>query len=148
MDYESKCDKVSLIKERNETLQRATITSSDDIAKHVKKLWGDDLLIQESFFLIALDQSNTISGWAKLGMGSITGCMVDLRILTKIALESLAVRVLLAHNHPSGNLKPSQADISLTEKIKKGLGVFDIGVLDHVITTEHSHFSFADNGLI
>ena len=87
-------------------------------------------------------------GFAKISQGGITGTIADTRLIAKIALESLAVRVILAHNHPSGNINPSEADKKLTERIAGGLKLLDINVDDHIILTSASYTSFRDEGMM
>jgi len=134
---------------KNETgFSRVKITSSDIAAEYIRQFYSDDIGIFESFFLLLLDQSGTTIGYAKISQGGIAGTVVDPRIVAKYAIESLSPSVILCHNHPSGTLRPSDADISVTNKIKNGLSLFDIAVLDHIILTEESFYSFADNGLL
>lgn len=101
-------------------------------------------------FLLLLNNSNNTLGYVKISQGGITGTVVDIRIIAKYAIESLATAVILCHNHPSGNLKPSEADKILTTKVYKGLELLDIKVLDHIILVPDSeeYFSFADEGLM
>ena len=127
---------------------RVAIRSSKDAADFIRQFYSDDIGIFESFFLLLLDQSNTTTGYAKISQGGIAGTVVDPRIVAKYAIESLSPSVVLCHNHPSGNLKPSDADIAITNKIKAGLQLFDITVLDHIILTEDSYTSFADDGIL
>jgi len=134
---------------KNETgFSRVKITSSDIAAEYIRQFYSDDIGIFESFFLLLLDQSGTTIGYAKISQGGIAGTVVDPRIVAKYAIESLSPSVILCHNHPSGTLRPSDADITITNKIKNGLSLFDIAVLDHIILTEESFYSFADNGLL
>ena len=84
----------------------------------------------------------------QMSKGGITGTMVDSRLIFKRALEISATGIILCHNHPSGNIKPSSSDINLTKKIKKGGELLDINVLDHVIITEKDYFSFADKNMM
>jgi DNA repair protein RadC len=93
-----------------------------------------------------LDQSNHTIGFAKISQGGVSATVVDTRIVAKFAIDSLASGIILAHNHPSGNLKPSGADEKITDKIKSGLAYFDIQVLDHIIVTEDGYTSFSDSG--
>ena len=127
---------------------RVAIRSSRDAADFIRQFYSDDIGIFESFFLLLLDQSNTTTGYAKISQGGIAGTVVDPRIVAKYAIESLSPSVVLCHNHPSGNLKPSDSDIAITNKIKAGLQLFDITVLDHIILTEDSYTSFADEGIL
>ena len=93
-----------------------------------------------------LNQANKTIGYAKISQGGIAGTVVDVRIIAKYAVESLAVSVILAHNHPSGNLKPSEADLIITKKIKEGLKILDIKVFDHIILSADNYYSFEDEG--
>ena len=124
------------------------ITSSKDGYDFIKQFYGDDIEIFESFFILLLNRANKTIGYAKISQGGITGTVVDIKLVAKYAVESLAQSVILAHNHPSGTLAPSEADISITNKIISGLKLLEVNVLDHVILTNESYYSFADNGLL
>jgi DNA repair protein RadC len=122
------------------------ISSSNEAANFIRRFYFDDIEIFESFFILLLNQANKTIGYAKISQGGIAGTVVDVRIIAKYAVESLAVSVILAHNHPSGNLKPSEADLTITKKIKEGLKILDIKVFDHIILTADSYYSFEDEG--
>jgi DNA repair protein RadC len=122
------------------------ISSSNEAANFIRRFYFDDIEIFESFFILLLNQANKTIGYAKISQGGIAGTVVDVRIIAKYAVESLAVSVILAHNHPSGNLKPSEADLTITKKIKEGLKILDIKVLDHIILTADSYYSFENEG--
>ena len=124
------------------------ITSSRDSENAIRKFYTDDIAIFESFGVVMLNQANTTLGYAKISQGGITGTIVDVRILAKYAVDSLATSIILFHNHPSGTLKPSASDMHITRKVKDGLGLLYVRVLDHIIITEDSYYSFADNGKI
>lgn len=145
--YKSTISNFSLKKNKTE-FKKAKLRSSQDAAEYIKLFYFDDIEVFESFFLLMLNNSNNTIGYAKISQGGITGTVVDVRILAKYAVDSLATSVILAHNHPSGNLRPSQADRDITNKIKNGLALLDITVLDHVILTVNGHFSFADEGIL
>jgi DNA repair protein RadC len=125
-----------------------TIKSSEDACDFIKKFYSDDIEIFESFFILLLNRANTTIGYAKISQGGLTGTVVDIRIVAKYAVDSLATSVILAHNHPSGNLKPSPEDIRLTAKIKEGLKFLDIEVHDHLILTASGHLSMLEHGHI
>ena len=134
---------------KNQTeFPRVKITSSEDSYKFIKQFYSDDIGIFESFFLLLLDRSNTTIGYAKISQGGVSGTYVDLKIIAKYAVDFLASNVILAHNHPSGQLKASEQDIEITKKAKEGLKMLDINVLDHIILTEESYYSFSDNNNI
>lgn len=84
----------------------------------------------------------------RISIGKTDASLVDIKIVAKSAVNHLASAIIIAHNHPSGNLKPSSADIDLTQKIKSALSLFDIQLLDHLIVSESQYYSFADEGKI
>lgn len=124
------------------------ITSSKKSFEFISQFYGDDIEIFESFFILLLNNSNNTIGYAKISQGGITGTVVDVRLVAKYAVESLAVGVILAHNHPSGKLEASEADKETTKKIKNALRTLDIQVLDHIILTTNGYYSFADEGIL
>ncbi len=122
------------------------ITSSNDI---FELMHGDlsDLNFEE-FWIVILNRANKVLKKIKISSGGVSGTVADTRVIFKSAIDELASAIILVHNHPSGNLKPSQADISLTKKLKSAGEVLDIPILDHLIIAENSYFSFADEGLL
>ena len=105
-------------------------------------------LEHEEFWILYLNNANKVLQTTQLSKGGITGTIVDIRLALKKALEVGAVAIILSHNHPSGFLQPSQADIRLTKRLSTASESLDIKVLDHVIITENSYFSFADQNLL
>jgi DNA repair protein RadC len=103
-------------------------------------LYDKSISIYEEFHIILLDRSNTVIDTYKISQGGITGTTVDVRLIAKYALDNLATGIILVHNHPSGQTRPSQNDKALTEKIKQGLKLFDIDVIDHIILCPQSSF--------
>lgn len=124
------------------------ITSSKTCVEFARQFYTDDIEIFESFFLALLDRQNQTIGWAKISQGGVAGTVVDPIIVAKYAIDTLSSSVILVHNHPSGNLNPSVADKEITKKIKGTLNLFNVEVLDHIILTKDSFYSFADNGLL
>jgi|TARA_R110000823_G_scaffold276466_1_gene395062 DNA repair protein RadC len=126
------------------------IGCSKDAANILYEQWNKNTIaVQECFKVVLLNNSNKVKGIYNLSQGGITGTLVDLRILFAVALKSLSVAIILSHNHPSGKLKASEADIQLTNKIKKAAELLDIKVLDHlIIAPDGCYLSFSDNGLI
>ena len=108
----------------------------------------ETLQMQEEVKIILLNRSNKVLGIYSLAKGGLTSCIVDVRIILSIALKTLATGIILFHNHPSGNLKPSKADLDITKKLKNSCDLLDISLLDHLIITKDNYFSFADEGLI
>jgi DNA repair protein RadC len=129
-----------------EALEKKKITSSASVFEFMQPIIGE--LAHEEFWIIYLNNSNKVIEQMQLSKGGITGTLVDVRITLKKALEVGATAIILAHNHPSGTLKPSEADKQLTQKLKTAAQSLDIKVLDHLIVTEKSYFSFADEGLL
>lgn len=124
------------------------ITSSKVSEQVLRANWADTLDWQETFYALFLDRSNKIIAISEISKGGISGTVVDAKIIFSQALLHLASAIILAHNHPSGSLKPSKADIEITKKLVKGGELLDITVLDHLIITKNSYLSFADEGYI
>ena len=124
------------------------VTSSDAAYDVVKKYYGDDIDVYESMFGLLLDASLKTLGYFKLSQGGIIGTVVDVKLIAKYAVESLATSVILCHNHPSGNLKASDADIRHTSKVKNALLLLDVSLSDHLIITKNRYLSMANEGLI
>ena len=147
--YKSFSKKFSIVSEPHVPMfNNVQITSSKDAEVFIRPLFGKSIDVYESFFLILLNQANNTIGWAKIGQGGITGTVCDMKIILKYVIELLSPAVFIAHNHPSGVLKPSTSDQDLTMKVRDNLKKIDTRVLDHVILTADSYFSFADNNLI
>ena len=128
--------------------ERIKINSSNDSANYIRQFYSDDIEIYESFFILLLNRQNKTIGYAKISQGGVAGTVVDAKILLKYVVDTLASAVILCHNHPSGNLNPSTQDIELTKKLSQAIKLVDSQVLDHIILTPDSFYSFADNGLI
>lgn len=141
------CPQITL-KKTNTGLKAVQISKSTDAATFMRNFYGDDLELYESMFMILLNRRNITIGWVKLGQGGITGTVCDPRIIGKYCLEAMATGVIICHNHPSGNTRPSNADEELTKKLKEGLTYIDCILQDHIILTADSHFSFADEGYL
>jgi len=129
-----------------EALQKKKITSSSSVFELMQPIIGD--LPHEEFWIVYVNNSNKVIQKNQLSKGGITGTLVDVRLALKTALEVGATGIILAHNHPSGTLKPSEADKQLTAKLSTAAISLDIKVLDHLIITEKSYFSFADESLL
>jgi len=129
-----------------QALEKSKITSSKSVFDIMQPIIGD--LSHEEFWVVYLDNSNNIINKNQLSKGGITGTVVDTRLIFKRAMEIAAVGLILCHNHPSGNLKPSMPDKELTQKIKLAGQTLDIKVLDHLIITLNGYFSFTDEGLL
>jgi DNA repair protein RadC len=128
------------------SLSTRIIKKSSEIANYLQALLRDHH--HEVFAVVFLNRANKINHFEIISQGGITGTVADPRIILKKALEEDAVSIILCHNHPSGNLKPSKADHELTQKIKEASKYFDIKVLDHIIVSEEGYFSFSDEGIL
>lgn len=122
------------------------ISCSKDIFELMQRYFAD--LNHEEFRIILLNRANKVLSTHLISKGGQAGTVADPKIIFRIALENHAASVILTHNHPSGNLKPSQADISLTQKLCSAGAMLDIAVLDHLIFTDSSYFSMADQGMM
>lgn len=123
------------------------ITTSRDAVKIFKEHFdSDEMDYRESFFALYLNQSNRVLGIKKISESGISATIVDVRIIMQAALLCNASGIILAHNHPSGNLKPSQEDLNITQKIKEASQFMNIQLLDHCILTSSAYISFADDG--
>ena len=126
--------------------EKPQISSSKD-AYQILKLHLADLRTEE-FWAVFLNQSNKVIHLAQLTQGGINQSIVDIRIVFKIALEHFATGIIISHNHPSGNLKPSAEDINITKKIQEAGNLMNIQLLDHLIITQNTYLSFVDEGIL
>lgn len=125
------------------------IRSSSDAYRVLKELYNQDLICaREEFIILYLNNGGRILGYFKAFTGGISSVTCDMKIILGVGLKSLATSVILSHNHPSGNLKPSSSDLNLTKRVAKGCKVMDIHLFDHLILSDEGYFSFADEGLI
>lgn len=131
--------------ESNNDFKAVKINNSSDSYHFIEQFYSDDIEIFESFFIVLLNRANETIGWAKISQGGVAGTIADPIIIAKYAIDTLASSVILAHNHPSGNLNPSQADINLTINVQDGLKLFNVRVLDHLILTKNRFYSMKDN---
>jgi DNA repair protein RadC len=130
----------------DDTPQLVRISSSMEVFNLMHPILSD--LPHEEFWVIFLNRSNKVIGKQKISQGGITGTVTDIRLILKLALDKLATSLILCHNHPSGNMQPSEADTSITRRLKESALLMDISLLDHVIIAGKSHFSFADENMI
>lgn len=129
-----------------EAPQRIKISNSKSVFDAVGPQISD--LLHEEFWVLYLDRSNHIIRKSNISKGGVSGTVVDARIIFKQAIENLASAIVLCHNHPSGNLKPSEEDIRITKKLKEAGKLVDIAIIDHIIIAGNNFFSFADEGLL
>ncbi|MFN4082658.1 MAG: RadC family protein [Bacteroidia bacterium] len=127
-----------------EAKQLTAIKSSKEAYTYISDIFGD--LNHEEFWIILLNQSNKVIGRTRISEGGVNMTIADSRKIFKAAIEKLASGIIFCHNHPSGSLKPSQADIDLTKKLVEGAKLLDITIFDHIIYTDNGYYSFADEG--
>lgn len=129
--------------------QRPKVTTSIEVYKLFLNNWDlNKIELIEQFKIMLLNRAQKVLGIVDISTGGVTGTIADPKVIFAAALKSNSCSLILAHNHPSGNLTPSQADIALTGKIKAGGGFLDISILDHIIVTGEGYTSFADEGLM
>jgi len=131
---------------QSEALDNGQIKGSRDAADYLRPEIGD--LAYEEFWVLFLNRQNKVIDKRKLSQGGMTGTVIDVRLVLKLALEKHATSMIFCHNHPSGNLDPSEADKKITKQLKEAAAVMEIPVIDHLIVTQAGYFSFADEGLL
>lgn len=129
--------------------ERPKISNSKDAYEVFLSSWDDSKIeFVEQFKVMLTNRANKVLGIFELSSGGVSGTVADPKLIFAAAIKANACGILLAHNHPSGSTQPSQSDIALTKKIKEGGKLLDVQLLDHIIVTADSHYSFADEGLI
>jgi len=129
-----------------ESLDKPVISGSSSVARYLQALFSDH--DHEVFAVLFLNRANKVNHFEIISSGGMSGTVADPRMILRKALEEKAVSLILCHNHPSGNLRPSHADKELTQKIREAARYFDISVLDHIIVSNEGYFSFADEGIM
>ena len=131
---------------KSDLQDKIRIAGSQDVYSLFQPVLGD--LTHEEFWILLLNRANRVIDNIRISQGGISGTVIDVRIILKHALDRLASAMILCHNHPSGNLKPSEADMKITNKISDSCRTMDLQLLDHLIIADNSYFSFSDEGLI
>ncbi len=128
---------------------RPRISSSSDAESIFRTNWSPDMELWEEFNVLFLNKANQVKGIFRASRGGLAGTVVDAKIVFAAALKGLAAGLVVAHNHPSGSLQPSQADIDLTRRLRKAGELFEMPILDHLILAPHAgYYSFADEGTL
>lgn len=136
-------------KSKQKASDRVKITDSKGCEKLFRLAFdADKIEYREEFIILMMNRASHVLGYVKISTGSSTGTVVNKQLIFQAALNANACSIVVAHNHPSGNLNPSAADISVTKELKEAGKLLDIAVLDHLILTEESYYSFADEGMI
>ena len=124
------------------------ISCSQDALEVIREIWSDNMDHVEEFVVLCLNRANKVLGWSKISTGGTSGCIADPKVIFQIAIKSNSSSIIVAHNHPSGNINQSNSDKEITKKLKSSGSFLDIPVLDHIIIISESFFSFADEGLM
>lgn len=131
------------------TLDRIKIKDSKSVYQVIINKWNLEIIeLQEEVKIILLNRANEVLGVYELSKGGTSGTIVDIKLILSVALKCNAHSIIMCHNHPSGNLKPSKADIDITSKLKKACEYLDLVLLDHLIVTKDSYYSFGDEGVL
>lgn len=125
-----------------------TITSSQDAYDVFKQAFDEQLEYIEYFYMILLSRASKVIGYYQVSKGGLSGTVCDPKCIFQVALKCCACSIIVAHNHPSGNTKPSEMDIRLTKRLKEVGTLLELPLLDHIILTRDTYFSFADEGLL
>jgi len=133
----------------HESLEHSQLSHSRDVYELCLSIWDQDTIsLYEEVKAIYLNRENRVIGYRNIALGTATQAVVNIKLLVYVALACNASGVIVAHNHPSGNMKPSQQDIRLTQQIREATTYFNLQLLDHLIISPHKYFSFADDGMM
>ena len=124
--------------------ERKQNITSKDAEEVFRQIWNPCMELKEEAYILLLNRANKVLGWHKISEGGIDGTVIDPRLIFSVALKGLACSIIIAHNHPSGNLQPSKQDIAITERIKQAGKLLGIQLQDHLILSNEGSFSFAN----
>jgi DNA repair protein RadC len=145
--FKSNLREVTAKYKTNDSVHNIKVSSSKDVNDYIRKIYPVEITVREAMVVLYLNNSHRTLGYSIASIGGITATLLDVRLVLQSALLVGCTSLILIHNHPSGgSLNPSQADIAITEKIKKAAELHDIKVLDHLILAEDAYYSFADKG--
>jgi DNA repair protein RadC len=134
------------LKSNTTALPKVRIKSSEEAYNYIKQFYSNDIDIFESSFVLLLNRANDTIGYAKISQGGVAGTVIDIKIVLKYVVDTLASGFILCHNHPSGNTNASAQDDLLTCRLKEVCNYMDCDMLDHIIITSDNYYSYADNG--
>jgi len=147
-EFKSKLREVTAVYKKENAVQNIKVSCSKDVNDFIRQVYPVEINIREAMMVLFLNNSNRTLGYSIASIGGLTATLVDVRLILRDALLTQSTSFVLVHNHPSGCYEPSNADIVVTDKIKKAAKMMEIALLDHIIITEWSYFSFADEGKI
>lgn len=142
------CEIEILYKNKVKQSEMPRVKSSQDAFNYLLDIWSPQIDRLEEFIVLCLNRANKVLGWSKISSGGLSGTVADPKVIFQVALKSTSSSIIIAHNHPSGNLKPSENDIQLTKKLKSAGEFLDLTVLDHLIICSDGYYSFADESLM
>ena len=146
--YKSNVPELYLGRKKSDAI-KVKITSSKDSTDFFRKVWDEDTIEYcESAIVMYLNRANNTIGYYKVSQGGLSSTVIDIRMVLGAALKCGASAIIIAHNHPSGQMNPSEEDKNITKKLKDGCAILDIQLLDHCILTENSFYSFTDEGML
>jgi len=148
IEFKECIDEYKIIKSKSKDVKVKIVTSQDASQYFRDRIMKEDIEVCEMMYALFLNTRSNVVGSYFVSKGSQLSTIVDVKTIAKIAIDTLSNSVIICHNHPSGNTQPSDADKAITSKLKQGLGFFDIKLIDHIILTKDSYFSFADEGII
>ena len=139
-----------VFKKKIKSSELPKITTSAEAHEILRSVWSDKIELYEEFLLLLLNNSNKCLGWVKISQGGFTGTVVENKLILAVAIKSAATGIIVAHNHPSGGIIPSQPDIKCTRQLNECCKIFDIKLIDHLILSgdTEKYYSFADDGNI
>jgi DNA repair protein RadC len=146
--YKKSVAEVQVHYNRLNQIQSAKISCSSDASIYLRKVFPIDLELKEAFMCLFLNRAHNVQGFSVISLGGLSGTVADPKLIFQNALLCNASSIIMAHNHPSGNIKPSQADTQLTRKIVELGKLMEQPILDHIILTAENYFSFADEALL
>lgn len=130
-------------------VDKIKLTNCIEVFGFILSKWDMDIIeFQEECKIILVNRANFVLGIYELSKGGITGTVVDIRVILSVALKCNASGIILVHNHPSGNLKPSEADRKITRKLKDACNLLEINLIDHLIISKYGYFSFTQDGFV
>lgn len=151
IETESRISEIELVyKKTIKSDDLPVITRSTEANKILRELWSNRIELCEEFIVVVLNNANKCLGWVKVSQGGLTGTVVENKLILVTAIKSAATGIIIAHNHPSGNIIPSNADIAITKRLNECCKLFDISLIDHIILSgdTEKYYSFADEGNI
>ena len=139
----------AVYRSRTRVTERKQIAEPTDVTEYLRAIWNKDTLeLNEDFIVLCLNGAHQVIGWVKVSSGGMSFAQVDPRLVFSIALQTASAALIIAHNHPSGNVEPSEEDKRLTTRLKAAGELLGVRVLDHIILSKEAAFSFKENGLM